>query len=682
MNTKQFRGRWVNRYVEPELFYLPVGKKDKKQKPFIFEICDEYLRPLPIAFTVFPYISTSSNSNAISIFEQNGDFIKTTPHFADWYNRGYKKDRTYIIPDICPAYGESIYVSYTSLPFYLTSNKVKDDEGNIITVTTKNYITEEMQPDWFNDGYFHINLSSEQCTFSKKLIFENQPEFKEFGAPYAVLDDGTVFKDMYKEGNNVKTGHLINVDDAQYDIYYSPIVYSYSFLKDENGESMFEPVTYTSIIHKFKTSGRHTIKLYGWFPRIQLPQNTSKIVQWGNVDLKSLYNMFYNIGNNPFLYNGSERKYLSDTYYFFEDIAEPTGLENVESAAQIFGYNLYMTFISYNALRKIFNIYKYLGNNLIYAKEMLRLNLYFTEDFPDNIDILIGDNFLSNKEKLKVAADCLNLTVYKGISTLNETQTNYNINYNAVNINTIVIGDNFFYNTPSLCDTATSPICSNYNITLYDSSTKIFIGNNYYSNSGIMYLNSNIIKDYATQRLVSVGKNAFRNCKNLLQVNGLMCYDMTENIGEGMFRGCPNIRYFNGQFEKKILKKIPDYLFYDLKHNELVEYPYLYFPFSDIFSQHGVYINSGNILSTEIGSHMFNPSFLSSLGNHKMHISRSFTYTSNRYTGCVFSETVYPCKNNNGYDDYNKHYQIYWALYHGEVPDFWNYPKASITTSS
>ena len=36
MNVKQFRRRWLNHYVEPELFYVPVGKKEKESEEFIF----------------------------------------------------------------------------------------------------------------------------------------------------------------------------------------------------------------------------------------------------------------------------------------------------------------------------------------------------------------------------------------------------------------------------------------------------------------------------------------------------------------------------------------------------------------------------------------------------------------------------------------------------------------------
>lgn len=31
MNVKQFKRRWLNHYVEPELFYMPVGKKEKEE---------------------------------------------------------------------------------------------------------------------------------------------------------------------------------------------------------------------------------------------------------------------------------------------------------------------------------------------------------------------------------------------------------------------------------------------------------------------------------------------------------------------------------------------------------------------------------------------------------------------------------------------------------------------------
>ena len=83
MTVKQFKRRWLNSKIEPELFYLPVGKKEGRQ-PFIFEIevFEDGAKTIWLRYnsSYFLTVGGLENCTLYNLKDSNGNFVTKETH--------------------------------------------------------------------------------------------------------------------------------------------------------------------------------------------------------------------------------------------------------------------------------------------------------------------------------------------------------------------------------------------------------------------------------------------------------------------------------------------------------------------------------------------------------------------------------------------------------------------------
>lgn len=367
----------------------------------------------------------------------------------------------------------SFYSQDFSLYRNLRLTDDKDVNGNYTTLITK-----ENNPELFIDDSIHFIKDNK---FSENLI--NVP-FDNFTVDWG---DGIV-----EEYNSKIHSTSVTISGIMYKYDYGSI-----------GNSLVK--------HTYSDNGRYIVKISGTVSNLKFQDATkvTKIIQWGNIGLRSISNMF----------NGLKH---------LESIANPTGLEHVVDASCAFSYsNVSEKILPYNFMRGF----------------PFLVNCY--EMFYNTNFVHIEDNFLSNNLSIKyidyMFSNCKLETIGNSVFE-NDTSllTAYCCFYN--NYNTIKnIGENVFKNCKSL---------------VYITGTTVSTGSPLFG--------------YNAENLESAGNSMFEGCENLESVYNLFYYCKSlKTIGKDTFKGCKRLRNVSQAFYCcNSLTEIPEKIFYDIEYIE------------------------------------------------------------------------------------------------------------------
>lgn len=553
MNVKQFKRRWLQSKIEPDLFYAPVKKEESYGKEMIFEI------------------TTTSNNTYVYISHTNYiDYIQSYGNFI-----GMLKN-----PKVLEHPGCKINVSSTGT---VSITNVSDDFKIILEATDSkgNEVTPKSHPDFFIDWSYN---SFETNQISNNMIMKNIGLKINWG-------DGIIdtFNDISWSKKTLDNGLTLKL---------------YESLKNQPN-------------HTYKAAGVYTVKITGNIPCIGIPNLCTKFLQWGNIGLRTLSNMF----------NYCTK--LTDLTV----LPDADSLNHVYAACDFTNGNIKN--ISYEILNYAPNLVlcnntfppcnRDLPDGYLQGKKYLTqcygmFNKYIDYQIRNNLitEVNIGNDFMKDCKNLRMASYIFNNNPIKNI------------------------GDNFM----SGCDNLFIINCG-------------FNGCEY----GFNHPDDNITYRYSIK---TIGNNFLKSCSKLINVEYLF-YNAQAllTIGEGMFSGCESIRNANYLFSQiKVLTKIPDKLFYDVKNN--LDFVVDVFTFN--YSFYKSYLSSPDYYTwetkekfiTEIGSNMFSDEFWSS--GMKIHISNEIFCT--RFTAYT-----------NAVPDHYNHY-INFNPYSGYYPNLWDHPES------
>lgn len=502
MNIKQLKKRILLGLIEPELFKMPVGKKEN-DIPLIFDI-----------------------------------YVQEDGKFVTCFN--------------APMYSNQLY-GYSSANVYY---QPKNSEGV--------YINPNTHPDLFHTTPF-IEVDPSSPTSQLKSKFSTL--LTSFSKPYLEIDwgDGEITQTTIRD--NMK----VTIDGE---------IYTYSYLAFTNEENT--KIYSNHWYHKYKKSGRYTIKIKGNVPYFYFefqPQqynhsisrigeigvcNLLKIRQWGDLHVKGLYCFF------SFLLNGSERNLVNKAT--FEGCPEINwnNFKNIVDISYMFfrwatdsSYQDELSYIPRNQLS-----WDFLGGDNFFDKfpnVISALNCFYENGFEYiprycfknnpylvNINYAFARYYWDKPFKYIGESACKNLHY---LQQANHCFYSYDNSNSYCLSGTEIIEDSIFENCYRL----------NNGHPFGQQSTKALqiIGDRVFANC---YSLADINYSFARSHLLSsVGKELFENCYNLRNIESLFleCGNL-QSIGNDMFKGCKNIGIARHLFENTPrLNNIPDNLFVD-----------------------------------------------------------------------------------------------------------------------
>lgn len=292
MNVKQFKRRWLNHYVEPELFYMPVKKQEEQSEEFIFEVSE--VDSVNIDFFIgMGYTPNIPQEYDYSPLPKN---TKITNHFS--WNRNTHAINTF---------------NYGVIERPVMKNGIE--------------ITKEKFPECFTNFPIH-DIERGKC--SENMILPKKPKVE------------------------------IDWGDGTSDIYETP-QFSIEGTIAVNEESipckLFRGYKNLYSRHTYKKVGTYIIKIKGFLPSLILPKGTTRIINWGNIGLRSIYNMcnrcqstIKDFGNPKNLEKvvTSSAIFTSNNACKIENLSFLTNMPNLVNATQMFSYSN-ITYIPDNA---------------------------------------------------------------------------------------------------------------------------------------------------------------------------------------------------------------------------------------------------------------------------------------------------------------------------------------------
>lgn len=441
MNTKEFRRRWVRSKIEPELFYMPIGKKEKEE--FIFEV---------------------SGVNAINMYYYTGmGYTPSTPY--EYVYNPLPKDKNLIN-----------HFSWNKNNYGINNINY----GMIERPTTENgeEITKEKFPEYFTDFPIH---DIEHGKYSENMILPKDPK--------VTIDWGDGNTDTYDIPQFNGASVTIDGKTTQYK-YFSGYKNLYSG-------------------HKYKKAGTYIIKIKGFLPSLILPNGTTKIINWGNIGLRSIYNICTNCTST------------------IVDFGSPKNLEKVVTSSAIFTrqnscvindlsfINNMPSLVNGTQMFSYANIRRIPDNAFKNSKYLCYLSQCF---YNISNEIEIGDNFAKN---------CINLR-----------QIEYLFNYTKVK----QIGDNAFYGCKSLY----------YFMYMFPTdSSKVSIesiGVNFMR--GCTSLTSACYLFYYQSKLKTIGEGLLRECPNIRSAYDMFYYcNILQKVPDNLFYDLePNTDFVRNEF--------------------------------------------------------------------------------------------------------------------------------------
>lgn len=368
MNTKEFRRRWVRSKIEPELFYMPIGKKEKEE--FIFEV--ENVTEIKWSSWATYSIYGQSTKPTLNKNDENNPLYQYLPKDNNvFYHFSFDK----ISDDDTKSEQNRVYYYQARL-----FEQLKDEEGT--------YITKDTYPELFTDWSIH-NLRDN--LLSENMIIPNNAKF--------TVNWGDGSSDTFEYTDERFLWDNIEINGKEY--------------------RMFRGYNNKLTCHTYAKKGTYIIKIIGFLPCLSLPEGTTRIINWGNIGLRFFPNFslckntLRDVGiiknlNNIVYMNCSSLGACTNVYYKTDTFKFCNNLQSL-----VFAQNI----ISLERLTD--PVHELLSNcpYLVSAKSIFYSNSSTNPNLSGTITCNIGNDILMNCPELRIIEDLF----YSSIS--------YNVNY-------------------------------------------------------------------------------------------------------------------------------------------------------------------------------------------------------------------------------------------------------------
>lgn len=617
--------------VEPELFYMPVKKKEPE--PMIIKIS----------------VTDTDNIMGLSFHCPNIYIDLQGFKYVDM-------EQEYSETGKISTQANSYSISFT--PYY--NIKIKD--------TSKVFITDDI--DYFRSSVADclykthdeeiIELIYSKCCTSEPLWCEID------------WGDGTIenIDDMIEHCEN----DVISYDRISFDYKYNTINHTYS----KSGEYY---IKIKGNIPQIKFLSKTYLSNLGIWYASKISAIIDEIVQWGNLGLLSIADLFE---ASNFTNNGVQPL----TIKMPEHISSNSFKNVLTTRRAFYGLNISENELSKEMIFDFVNTFP----NLLYAHSMFyNCNIsYIPEKFCYNHKNILncGYMFYNNPItviKEKAFANCTNLTtvndlIYNSsdalplLTKIEDSTFENDVNLVDVDLAFNYISPGQLYDLQSLY--------TDENIGLKT------VGNNIFKNC--RRLREAKQPFYQQTGLISVGEGLFENCEDLIDVSYCFyrCLSLL-SIGDNIFKGCTKIRNCNAFCGEDYFVNFPDKMFYDLKY-----YNYLggfktdnfngyWFTVEEengtISSRYDTYTNveplikflqfkkynHNNFPTRKHSKDIFSEDFI-----NDCIANGSNVFVANSYLGLFNSMITF---NNNVSDNYDEHYSI--SNFTGKAFPLWNYPS-------
>lgn len=396
-------------------------------------------------------------------------------------------------------------------------------------------ITKEKFPEYFTDFPIH---DIEHGKYSENMILPKNPK--------VTIDWGDGNIDTYDTPQFGGTSITIDGKTTQYK-YFSGYKNLYSG-------------------HRYEKSDTYIIKIKGFFPSLVLPNGTTKIINWGNIGLRSIYSICANCAST------------------IVDFGSPKNLEKVVTSSAMFGRpNSCMI------------------NDLSFINNMPSLVNATSMFYYSNIQNIPDDAF-TNSKYLCYLTQCfgrINNEIEVGNNFAKDLTELRQADYLFTDTNVKRIGNNAFYGCKSL-----------YYIThmFTQNSSNIYlesIGNNFMR--GCTSLTSVCQLFYYQYKLKKIGAGLLRECPYIRSSQDIFYYcDVLEKVPDNLFYD---------------LEVNPNFV-----RNRFCFNSFLYKGYNNLWNKSYAELQE---YVTEIGSNMFSSAFFASGGElyFSTQFSNTFTYS-------------------------------------------------------
>ena len=506
LNVKQFKKKLIRGLAYPELFYLP---EEDEYEPMIIKIL----------------VTEENNEMSVGFYNTIGSRV-SYPYYSY-----LDMDEEYINTNniqIGPSQGyidfKNSFSSYAAYCYYY--NLEIKDPSKVLIIDDINYFRDK------NDCLYKSHDENiTDVIYSKFCIKES---------PCCEIDWGD--------------GTVENCEVYRFDKEDLP--FSFDVLR--------------SIKHIYNDTGEYYVKIKGHIPCLNFGGTfytnnnhnnhieLQEIVQWGNLHLYDISNMF---------------NFNKPTKFKMPDHVPSYSFKNVYFAVRAFNYcALDETEFSQEIIFQFVNTFP----NLLFADNMFQFTniSYIPKHFCYNHKNIISCNYMFYSSPIthigeRAFANCDNLT------------TVFDLTYNADNFQPLPlltkVEDGIFENDINL-------LAINFAFNYITSSRFYSLKSLYTDESlGLKTVGNNIFKNckrlrwafepfYQQAGLVSVGESLFEGCEDLINVNMCFfrCYSL-ERIGDNIFKGCTKVRDCDDFCYQDYLVNLPDKMFYDLKYYDYLK---------------------------------------------------------------------------------------------------------------
>ena len=504
LNVKQFKKRFIRGLVEPDLFKLPL--EDVKDEPMIIKI-----------------LVTEENNEMSINFYSGGDVRFSYPYYSYLdMDEEYINTNKIQIPPLQGYidFNNSMYPTYC----YYYNLEIKDP--------SKVLITDDIN--YFRDKNDCLYKSHDENTidviYSKFCIKESLCCEIDWG-------DGTVE----------------NCEVYRFDKEDLP--FSFDVLRP--------------IKHIYNDTGEYYVKIKGHIPCLNFGGTfytnnnhnshieLQEIVQWGNLHLYDISNMFQFSKPVKFKMPDHVPPYSFKNVYFAVDTFRYCALDETEFSQEIvFDFvNTFPNLLCADYMFRYTNI-SYIPKHFCYNHK----NIISCNDMFYNTPITyIGERAFANCDNL---INVSGLTYNNSVSYLPFlTRVEDGVFENDINLLAIDFAFNYitssqFYSPKSLYTDESLGLKT--------------VGNNIFKNC--KRLRRAWEPFYQQAGLVSVGESLFEGCEDLISVEMCFyrCYSL-ERIGDNIFKGCTKVRNCKDFCYENYLVNFPDKMFYDLKYFEYLK---------------------------------------------------------------------------------------------------------------
>lgn len=492
MNVKQFKLRWLNHYVEPELLNVPA-KKENFNSPFIFE---------------------NEGTNCRLQFN-NGLGSSPSIYYSDFDEIYPRLTNPNILLNKC--YNFVDYQMNTWM--YGVFKDAITEDGIRITESTHQECFTDYPINEFNSG---LNNCLEGL-LSNNLMVDDVKGYIDWG-------DGSTsnIKPYWRE----VTAYLgVNKIKCSLKFYTGA-----NYLKHE----------YTD------NKNNHIVKIFGTIPHIKLPVTSIKVIDWGNIKLRSLHNIFYDCAKITYIELPKNLQHVVNASQMFYNNAE-----NINNDVMKLDFLLDLPSLVNACYILQYTGFSKIPENAFCKSKFLTFIDYGFSNMGNPDGIIIENNVLSN---------CINL---------------HSATYLCAYSNIKKVGNSFLKNCVEII------CCCN----LFSNGHMLeTIGDNFMENCTSC---TTVAQCFFEQRkLTTIGNNMFKNCPNIRSV-----YQLFYNCN--LLRRIPEKLFYD-------IKVNPQYV--------TNNFCFYYFIDKNInfWGQYSSIEEANNVLEPYkcyIGNNMFNPEF-------------------------------------------------------------------------